>query len=97
MTVALKRPVDQHIDPLLKTDIQFLVSNLDRATYDVARHTDDKTEYILIDTRSHHHQIKFTQESITLLKYRYSSDGSLSDEQEQEIIMLPQFVALLEG
>lgn len=94
MTVALKRPVDQCVDPLLKADIKFLISNLDQATYDVAYHTDDKTEYILIDTRSHHYQIKFSK-SITLLKYPYLHNGELGKEQEVEIILMPQLKSLL--
>lgn len=97
MTLAIERPLSQAIDRLLKADIKFLVSNLDRANYDVAYHFDAGIEYILIDSRSHHYQIKFTPEKITLLKYPYLHDGSLGNETEQEIIMLPQFVSLLEG
>lgn len=97
MTLAIERPLSQAVDGLLKADIKFLVASLDQVTYDVAYHNDGPIEYILIDTRSHHHQVKISPETITLLKYRYSTDGSLTNEQEQEIIMLPQFVALLEG
>ena len=97
MTLAIERPLSQAVDGLLKADIKFLVSNLDQATYDVATHFDAGIEYILIDSRSHHYQIKFTPEKITLLKYRYSTDGSLTNGQEVEIVMLPQFVSMLEG
>ncbi|MDJ0554353.1 MAG: hypothetical protein QNJ68_07940 [Microcoleaceae cyanobacterium MO_207.B10] len=97
MTLAIERPLSQAVDGLLKADIKFLVSNLDQATYDIAYHFDAGIEYILIDTKKHHYQIKISQEKITLLKYPYLHDGSLGAETEQEIVLLPQFVALLEG
>jgi hypothetical protein len=105
MTLALERPMSQ-VDSILANDIRHLIDNLDEKIYDIERDYQqvEGVEYILIDTRNYHYQLKLHDTNqikgdnsgkIELLKQKYLHDGKLREELEVEIIMLPQFVCLI--
>lgn len=110
MTITIERlqsqPSDFEADRQLQQDIRHLVDNLDIATHEIIYDYQEVEgcEYILIDTRKHHYQLKLHDANpikgensgkIELLKQQYLHDGRLGKETEVEIIMLPQLVAMI--
>lgn len=110
MTITIERLQSQvsdfEADRQLQQDIRHLIDNLDVATHEIIYDYQEVEgiEYILIDTRNHHYQLKLHDTNpikgdnsgkIELLKQKYLHDGRLRDEIETEIVMLPQFVAMI--
>ncbi len=106
MTVALERPMSPVVDSTLANDIRHLIDSLDPAIYEVVKDYQEVegVEYILIDTRKYHYQLKLHDTNpikgenagkIELLKQKYLHDGRLGQETEVEIIMLPQLVSMI--
>lgn len=106
MTITLEWPMSPACDSILADDIRHLIDNLDSVIYEVVKDYQEVEgiEYILIDTRNHHYQLKLHDTNpikgdnsgkVELLKQKYLHDDRLTEGEEIEIIMLPQFVAMI--
>ncbi|MGK7895243.1 MAG: hypothetical protein AB4372_16880 [Xenococcus sp. (in: cyanobacteria)] len=95
MTLTIERPQRQDVDGLLKADIKWLASQLPHEVSSDYQEL-DHCEYLLWDSRRYHYQVKLYDDGrVILLKQQYLHDGRLGEEIEVEIVMLPQFVAMI--